>query len=103
MKKNIFLLIFLILLGKLAGFFKELVLGYYYGASVISDIYIISTTIPLFIFDFFSQSVSISLVPTYLGIAKNESEYSAKKFTNKLLNFILIIVFLIIILIFILD
>ena len=50
MKKTAFLLMIITILSKLVGFSRDIILSYFYGASSITDAYLISMTIPGAIF-----------------------------------------------------
>ena len=52
MKKNILFLIAITIVSKLFGFARDITLSYFYGASRITDAYLISITIPSVIFAF---------------------------------------------------
>ncbi len=100
MKKNIIILMILTILSKIIGFSKELVLAFFLGASYISDAYIISLTIPQTIFGFVGSSISTTFIPLYSSIREENGIDNANKFTNNLLNVLLIISTLIVSLVF---
>jgi len=50
MKKTALLVMIITVLSKIIGFGREIVLSYVYGASAITDAYLISQTIPIVIF-----------------------------------------------------
>ena len=50
MKKAAFLVMIITIMSKVVGFVREIVLSYVYGASAITDAYLISQTIPVVIF-----------------------------------------------------
>ena len=63
MKRIASLVILLTILSKILGFFREIILSYYYGASSISDAFLISLTIPGTIFAFIGVGISTSFIP----------------------------------------
>ena len=105
MKKTMFLLMIVTIVSKFFGLLRDVTLSYYYGTSYISDVFIISTTIPVVIFSFIMMGISSGFIPIY---SKVDSKYGSDKsleFTNSLINLILIIstVIVITILIIMLD
>lgn len=56
-------LIILTFLAKIAGFFRDLAISYFYGASSVVDAYVIATTIPMVIFSFVGTGIETSLIP----------------------------------------
>lgn len=63
-------------------------LSYFYGASNITDAYLISITIPTIIFSFIGTGIATCYIPVYSSI---DTEDKAIKFTNNIINFIFII------------
>ena len=88
MKKTTLLLIIITLIAKVSGFLKDIVLSYYYGASSISDVYLISLTIPTGIFAFVGAAISTGFIPMYSKIEKIEGSLEAEKYTSNLINII---------------
>lgn len=88
MKKAIFSLFFFTILVKITGLIRELSLSYAYGASSISDAYIISMTIPSVVFSFVGIAISTSYIPVYMKINANENDLSiTNRFSSSLINF----------------
>ncbi len=88
MKVSIYLAI-IILLSKVIGFGRELVLANFYGVSNISDAYLISLTITGAIFTFIGEGINANYIPIYNKISIQESEKSAETFTNNLITVLL--------------
>lgn len=84
MKKTVFILICITIISKVFGFMRDIVLANFYGASNVSDAYLIATTIPMVIFAFIGKGIATSFIPTYAQIESNEGEEKANIFTNKL-------------------
>lgn len=78
----------LTIIVKAAGFLRDIVLSYYYGASYITDAYIISLTIPIVIFSFVSMGLSTSLIPSYTKIKNKQGKQSADDFLSRLIIFL---------------
>lgn len=91
MKKTAIILMILTIVSKLFGFTRELVLSYFYGASNISDAYLIALTIPSVIFGFIGSGISTGYIPMY---SKIEEEYGIKegnRYTNNLVNLMIVL------------
>lgn len=84
------------MVSKVFGFLRDVILSYYYGASNISDAYLIAMTIPTTIFAFIGVAITTSYIPIYLEIVKKKSYKKGIDFTNNLLNILLMISFFII-------
>ncbi|WP_096550381.1 murein biosynthesis integral membrane protein MurJ [Ureibacillus thermosphaericus] len=97
MKKAAFLIIILTIVVKGLGFIRDIVISYYYGASYISDAYLLSLTIPTFFFSFISMGITTGFIPTFTKIADNTNETQAISFTNNLTNVLLFFCTLIIV------
>lgn len=89
MKKIIFSVGILTLISKLTGFGREVSLSYFFGASEITDAYLIAITIPTVIFNFVGIGLSSTYIPMYSSIKEAEGEREAVDFTNNFLNVLL--------------
>lgn len=78
-------------LSKGFGFLREMALSYFFGATEISDAFLISTTIPSVIFAFIAAGVTTAYIPIQTKILNDSSEIEADLFTNYVTNFYLII------------
>lgn len=99
MKKVAILLIIVTLVSKIFGFLKDIVLSYFYGASPISDAYIISMTIPLFIIAFIGTGISTCYIPLYNEIQSRKGLESSNYYTSNVVNIMMIIFTIILIII----
>jgi putative peptidoglycan lipid II flippase len=95
-EKKALLLMILTILSKFIGFAREITLSYFYGASNISDAYLISLTIPAVIFSFVGTGIATSYIPMYSSIEKNEGRKLSDRFSNNLINFLILICTLIV-------
>lgn len=86
MKKTALIIMIITVLSKLFGFLRELTLSYFYGASNISDAYLISITIPNVIFGFVATGLAAGFIPMYNSIANIDGEIEADRFTSNLVN-----------------
>ena len=91
MKKTAILLMVLTIISKIFGFTREIVLSYFYGASNISDAYLISLTIPSVIFGFIGSGISTGYIPMYSKIQGEYGEGEGNRYTNNVVNLLLIL------------
>ncbi|AMC92689.1 murein biosynthesis protein MurJ [Erysipelothrix larvae] len=90
MKKTAILIMCLTMLSKVFGFGRDMVLSFYYGATSVSDAYLISMTIPSVIFSFVGAGISTGYIPMYSKIKNDEGEENAHIFTSNLVNILLV-------------
>lgn len=90
MKRAIFALVVVTFLSKILGFAREVVLAYSYGASAVSDAYIISITIPSVILGFVSTGLSTAYIPLYTDIMIKNGIEEADCFSNNVINISLV-------------
>jgi putative peptidoglycan lipid II flippase len=81
---------FLTIITKILSFAREVVLSYFYGASAISDAYLISMTIPGIIFSLVGVAINRTYIPIFSNIIKNQNEKEGNIFTNNIINFFII-------------
>ncbi|TWT07929.1 murein biosynthesis integral membrane protein MurJ [Planococcus sp. CPCC 101016] len=98
MKKAVLLIMILTIFSKFIGFFRDITLSYFYGASGVSDAYLISLTIPTVIFGFVATGISTGYIPMYSRIEEKEGERQSKAYTNNLLNILLVFATVVVIL-----
>lgn len=98
MKRTAMLIMIITIISKIFGFLREITLSYFYGASSISDAYLISLTIPSVIFAFIGVGLSTGYIPMFSKIVHSDGEQEGNRFTNNLINIVLIICTLLIIL-----
>jgi len=91
MKKIAFFIMLATVFSKSIGFFREIVLAYFYGASNISDVYLISMTIPNVIFSFIGVGISTTYIPIYNDLLENHGIKEGNSFSSNLINLILIL------------
>ena len=76
MKKTALIIMIVTIFSKVVGFGREITLSYFYGASNISDAFLISLTIPSAVFSFIGTGISTGYIPLY---SKIEQKYGQKK------------------------
>lgn len=91
MKRTALLIISITIVSKFVGFGREMVLAYYYGATGVSDAYIIAMTIPGAIFSFIASGISTVFIPMYTKLEKDYGVGRADKYTNNLINILLLL------------
>src|SRR5690554_4039882 len=91
MKKTALLVMIITVLSKIIGFGREIVLSYVYGASAITDAYLISQTIPIVIFSFISVGIATGFIPLYSRILNEQGQLEANRYTNNLSNALLLL------------
>lgn len=99
MKKNIAIIIFITIFTKLLGFGREIALTYFYGASAISDVYLIAQTIPSTLFALIGTGLATTFIPIFNKVQKEEGEESAQKFTSNVINLVMIFCSILVILV----
>ena len=89
MKRTAPLIVVITILSKFVGL-AEMVLAYFYGASSVSDAYLISMTIPTTIFAL-SWCICSVFIPMYTQVEAELGVKEADKYTNNLVNILLLI------------
>ena len=103
LRRTVLSVMLLTIVSKILGFTREIVLAYYYGASNISDAYLISLTIPGVIFSFISVALVTGFIPLYTSILNEQGMAEGNKFTSNIINILFIISTLIVIFVFLFD
>lgn len=101
MKKTVIVFTIVSIFAKIIAFGRELVLSYFYGAGEISDVFLLSMTLPVTIFGFISVGVTSGYIPVYQKAKTEGGQDAALKFTNNVLNFLTGICLIIIVVYFI--
>nr|WP_203363362.1 murein biosynthesis integral membrane protein MurJ [Bacillus sp. REN10] len=91
MKKIAILLMVITILSKLLGLLRDIVLSYFYGTSAISDAYLIAITISAIVFGFVVSGISTGYIPLFRKIEKEQGLEEGNKFTNNLVNMLLLL------------
>ena len=95
MGKIIIVVMIFNLTSKLFAFFRELSLAYFFGASSLTDAYIVAFSIPTIIFGIIGSGLLNGYIPIYNQIKENSNDLMAKKFTNNFTNIMLLLCFLV--------
>ena len=67
-------------------FVREMVLAYFYGASAISDVYVVVQNIPSVIFTLFGVAVTTRIISLYTEVQVKKGKQEADKFANNVFN-----------------
>ena len=84
MNKKVLIVILITIFARFFGFFREIVLSYFFGLSDVTDAFIISLTIPSVLFLIIGEGINKTLVPIYAEVEAKESSESANIFLNQL-------------------
>jgi putative peptidoglycan lipid II flippase len=101
MGKTAIVIMLLTVIAKSFGFIRDIVLAYVYGASSVTDAYLISQTIPSVIFALIGTGISTSYIPVYSNIYKKEGRRKADLFTSNIINLTMILSVIIVIIVFV--
>lgn len=80
------ILMVLTVLSKVFGFAREMVLSYFYGASTVSDAFVIAHSIPIVLIGVVSNGITTSYIPMYSSILEKKGKRRADRFTSNLVN-----------------
>lgn len=80
--------------SKIIGFARETILVSTYGPSIISDAYIVSMNIPISLFEIISASLSTTFIPYFCKIEAKKGSEEALKFSNNLINIVILLSFI---------
>lgn len=100
MKKLSVYIILITFIAKLFGLGRDLALSYVYGASNISDAYLVSITVPTVIFSLISISLAATFIPMFENIQNKKGREASNRFVNIVLINLLFVSTIIIILIY---
>lgn len=93
MKKNVALIMMITIFVKAFGFLREVVLSYYYGASIISDAYLVAQTIPTTLFALIGTGLGTTFIPIYTKVLKERGEKEAQVFSGQVLTLVTVLSF----------
>lgn len=98
MKKTAGMLVIIAIASKILGFLREMVLAYFYGASGVSDVYLISISISATIFGLIATGISTGYIPMYTNIQEEANPKEANKYTSNIINLLMVICVVIVVL-----
>ena len=91
-------LMFVIIVAKLVGMFRDVILANYFGTTNISDAYLVATSVPTLLFYFIGHSLSTAYIPMYNKVKDQKGQEAAQRYSNNLLCISLLLSTLIVIL-----
>lgn len=97
--KSILNIMVISLSSKVFGFVREITLAATFGVTSYTDAYLISRTITLTVFSIVGGALSTTFIPLYTKILEEKNKEEALKFTNNILNIVILLTIIICILI----
>lgn len=91
LKQNSISLMAIIIIAKVVGMLRDIVLANYFGTTNISDAYLIASSVPTLLFYFIGHSLSTAYIPMYNKVKVGCGEGKAQNFSNNLLTISLFI------------
>ncbi|WP_110927018.1 murein biosynthesis integral membrane protein MurJ [Bacillus massiliglaciei] len=88
------IVIFLTLVSKITGFYRELVLAYQFGANEIADTFLTILSLPQYVANIFGGVLASCFVPIYISIKQKRGLKEAEDFSKSLLLLLIILLFL---------
>jgi len=89
-KKTVAYLMIITVLSKIFGFLRDITLSFFYGATDISDAYVIATTIPMMLFSFIGEGLAIGYIPIFSDIKNRYGKRASNNYTSNLINIVLV-------------
>ncbi len=80
------------LLSKFLGFGRDITLSYFYGASDVTDAYLISQTVPSMLFGFIGIALTTAYIPMQSKIESSFGVEAGNRYTSNLANIVLLII-----------
>ena len=84
-KQSTVVLMSIILLAKLTGMFRDVVLANYFGTTNVSDAYLIAVSVPTLLFYFVGHALSTAFLPMFNKVRFKQGIDSALKYSNSLM------------------
>jgi len=86
MQKITVILMLVAFFSKVGGFLRDLVLAHFFGATYITDAFMVAQTVPNLLFGFLSTALVSNYIPMYHKITIQEDSQRALKYTNNILT-----------------
>ena len=93
-RKDIFGVVFVVLIGKVIGFCRELIIAYYYGSSLETDAFFLASSIMLSLCSVITMGMAQAFIPKYIRSIEQGKAGDAKQFADKIFSVLLMISFL---------
>lgn len=96
MRKTAFIIMLVTILSKVIGFVRDLALSYFYGAGMVSDVFLLSQTIPNTLFTLLGTAVMFGFIPVYSRLI-DENKEEANQFASSVMRNLLLITLVIVV------
>lgn len=90
MRKTALFIMLVTILSKIIGFIRDITLSYFYGAGVVSDVFLLSQTIPNTLFTLLGTAVMFGFIPVYARLVDDNRE-DAEAFASSIMTLLLIV------------
>lgn len=90
MKKSAFILTILLLVSRLLGMGRELILSHFYHTSIYTDAYFLSRSISNIVFGIFAAGMVTTFIPMYIRTREQQGTEKANRFMNNATNFMIL-------------
>lgn len=84
--QNMMLVAVLTVFAKLFAIVRQIVLTYCFGATSLSDAYILAQTIPSVLFLLVSSAIGVSFIPVFNQVKASQGEEEAENFTSRMIH-----------------
>ena len=84
-RSSTFVLMAVIIISKLTGMARDIVLANYYGTTAVSDAYLIAVSVPSVLFFLIGHSLSTAYLPMYNKINQAHGATAANRYSNNLI------------------
>ena len=88
--RSVNFLMMISLASKAMGFFRDIVLTFFWGANSVSDAFIIAITVPGTVCDLLIQAIAVGFIPTYTEIVEHRTKLEGDLFTISFIELLLI-------------
>ena len=89
--------------SKVMGFARDMAVGAVYGATSITDAYLVSLSIPSIVFGSAFAALSTTFIPMFVELTVQKGKDEAYKFTNNLINILFVFMIVIVLLVFLIS
>lgn len=96
--RNVLIVASLTVLSKLVAVIRQIVLTYFFGATNISDAYILAQTIPNSLFLLVSSAIGVSFIPVFNKVRQDKGNDEAELFTSRIIKAVIYIASVIVLL-----
>lgn len=90
-KKTAAILMIIILISKITGFLRDVVLAQSFGAGNITDAYLTALNIPVVLFDGISAALGTTFIPMFFKIKESKGQGEVNKFTSNIFNIVIVV------------